>query len=290
MTAPDIPDSTDPAETVADFERRARCFETPCGDGVMVWRVWGSGPPVVLGHGSHGSWAHWIRNIDALAAEYTVWVPDFPGCGDSAMPPRADNTGISDVVAEGLRMLFPPEELPIDVVAFSYGALLMAYVAFLHPGIVRRLVVVGPGGLNTPRGPIRMRRLRGLEGEERRTAHRDNLLSLMLHNSDSADDLALYIHEINGARGRFNPAGLVLPDKMLELLPALTMQFDAIWGEFDRPHPDPALHERILREIQPDIEFRVIPGAGHWSMYERPDAFNRAALDILRQPLRPPLA
>ena len=77
-----------PADIVAAFEERSRRFETPCGEGRIVWRVWGSGPPLLLTHGGGGSWLHWIRNIDALAQERTVWAVDLPGYGDSAMPPR----------------------------------------------------------------------------------------------------------------------------------------------------------------------------------------------------------
>ena len=41
-------------------------LETPCGNGKMVWRHWGKGPPLVLLHGGFGSWTHWIRNIEAF--------------------------------------------------------------------------------------------------------------------------------------------------------------------------------------------------------------------------------
>ena len=54
----------------------------------MVWRVWGSGEPLVLFHGGSGSWTHWIRNIPELSRHYELWVPDIPGLGDSAMPPQ----------------------------------------------------------------------------------------------------------------------------------------------------------------------------------------------------------
>ena len=48
----------------------------------MVWRVWGSGEPLVLFHGGSGSWTHWIRNIPELSRHYELWVPDIPGLGE----------------------------------------------------------------------------------------------------------------------------------------------------------------------------------------------------------------
>ena len=269
-----------PAEILADFERRAQRFETPCGDGAMVWRAWGSGPPLLVIHGAHGAWSHWVRNIDALAASRTVWAIDLPGNGDSAMPTREDFAAISEAIGDGLRALVG-HELPIDVAGFSFGGVAAGYLAFHQPDVVRRLILIGTGGLGTPGGAIQLQRLRGLEGEERRAAQRANLLGLMLHHPDSVDELALHLQAANGPRGRLNPRSLVLPDRLLEVLPRLTVRVDAIWGEHDRPHPDPALQEAVMRRSHPDMEFHVIPGAGHWVMYERPQAFNRVLLDLL---------
>ena len=41
-------------------------------------------------------------------------------------------------------------------------------------------------------------------------------------------------------------------------------------------------HRRILATVEPDLDFRVIPGAGHWIPLEAPDAVNAALLDMLR--------
>ena len=286
MPNPSSPTSgSDPAATFAAFEARARRFETPCGEGTLVWRSWGRGPPALLAHGSHGAWSHWIRNIEALADVRTLWVPDLPGYGDSALPPSQDHAAIASVLASGLRRLIP-SELPLDLIGFSFGGVVGAYFAAFHPELVRRLILVGTGGLDTPMGHVEMRRVRALEGGERRAAHRANLLALMLHHPRSVDELALHIHETNGVRARLNPTPLVLPDKLLDALPQLTVQIDAIWGEFDRPHPDPPIQEAVLRRFQPELDFRVIPGAGHWAMYERPEEFNRTLIDLLGRPLR----
>src|SRR6476620_4760307 len=76
----------DPAAIVDALARTAREVRTPCGDGSMVWRVWGAGEPLVLFHGGSGSWTHWIRNIPELSRHYQLWLADIPGLGDSTMP------------------------------------------------------------------------------------------------------------------------------------------------------------------------------------------------------------
>jgi len=200
--------------------------------------------------------------------------------------PTEDHATISAVIAIGLRQLTESEGPP-DVVGFSLGGVIAAHVAVRYPELVRRLIIVGSGGLNTPIGSITLRRVRGLEGEERRAVNRENLLALMLHDPAGVDDLALHLHAINGARARLDPVHLVLPDKLLAALPQLSVQVDAVWGEYDRPHPNPAIQEAALRRYQPKLEFRIISGAGHWAMYEKPTEFNRTVLSLLGSELRP---
>lgn len=280
MTATEIPPAGDPTAFVEAFERRARRFETPCGDGAMVWRSWGSGPPLLLLHGSHGSWLHFIRNIDALAAGHTLWVPDLPGYGESAMPPRIDHATIVAVLASGMRQLIA-EALPTDVVGFSYGGLIGAYLAALEPSLVRRLVLVDTGGIDTPMGHLSLQRFRKLSGEARRAALRNNLLALMIHQPAKVDALALHLQETDSLRARMNPTDLVLPDKLIPVLPMIAAPLGVIWGEFDQPHPAPDVQETVLRQYRPNLDFRVIADAGHWVMYEQPEAFNRTVEALL---------
>jgi len=283
MTATIQPLDSNPAAVIAELDGRARRFETPCGEGVMVWRSWGSGPPLVLFHGSHGSWLHWARNIDALAADRTLWVADMPGYGESAMPPGQDHASYSAVLAEGLRGLVAPE-LPLEIVGFSFGGVVGAYFSALHPGLVRRLVLVDTGGLDTPMGHLVLQRFRKLEGEERRAALRANLLALMIHDPARVDDLALYIQEFDSLRARMNPTALVLPDRLIEALPKIDAQLSAIWGGHDQPHPVPEAQEEVLRRHRPEIAFRTIPDAGHWVMYEQPAMFNQTVQELLARP------
>lgn len=285
MDTSSVPPGDDPAALVAGLENRAQRVRTPCGEGELVWRCWGSGPPVVLLHGAHGSWTHWIRNIDALASRHSVWAVDLPGYGESAALPEASHESIARVLSTGIRRVMGENAAP-DMVGFSFGGVAAAWLSVFYPALVRRLILVDTGGLDTPKGAVDLRRVRGLQGREREAAHRHNLLNLMLHHADSVDPLALYLQEVNGMRGRLNPSRLVLPDKLLEALKRTSCQVDAIWGEWDLPHPDPGVQEEALARYRPDLDFRVIAGAGHWAMYECPDAFNRELIELLETPLR----
>ena len=108
-----------PAAAIARIERAVTRRTTPCGDGDIVWRQWGAGPPLVLLHGGHGSWLHWIRNIPALADHFTVVAPDMPGLGDSALPIEPPTPeGLAAIIAAGLERILPPSA-NYDLAGFS---------------------------------------------------------------------------------------------------------------------------------------------------------------------------
>jgi pimeloyl-ACP methyl ester carboxylesterase len=271
--------SVDAVQKLDGFATR---LETPCGSGSMVWRKWGEGPPLVLLHGGHGAWTHWIRNIPYYAASYTVWAPDLPGHGESATPERTDSGDtIAEVIATGLRMLLA-DEAPLDVVGFSLGAVLATYLAAVAPELVRRLILVDPGGLGTPLGDVRMASFRGLtEPAEITAAHRQNLLTVMIRHPETIDALALHVQATNVALCRINPRPIVMPDLLLKALVRTETPVDAIWGELDNPHPDPEHQRAALARYRPHLRFRVVEDAGHWNMYERPEGFHRALDDLL---------
>ena len=285
-----IPDPRDEAAAalVAGVEARGRRVDTPCGDGTMAWRVWGEGagdaPPVVLAHGAQGAWSHWLRNVDVLARRGPVLAFDLPGQGDSALPETPDHAGISAAIARGLREILGPGR-PADFVGFSMGGVALAHCAALQPDVARRLIIVGCGGLGTPHGHIDIERVSGLRGEERRARIKANLLGLMLAHAETVDDVAMHLLVANGRKARLVDPGLVVPDRLIQVLPDIPVPVDAIWGELDRPHPDPAVQAAAIRSVRPEADFRVIAGAGHWAIYERADAFNAVLVEMLERPL-----
>jgi 2-hydroxy-6-oxonona-2,4-dienedioate hydrolase len=120
---------TDHFDVVERLEARAIRHETPCGAGSMAWRQWGSGPPLVLLHGSQGAWIHWIRNIEALAQQFTVLALDLPGHGDSAALEEMSHDRLSATIAAGLEHIRGADGLPVRMAGFSLGGVIGAHCA-----------------------------------------------------------------------------------------------------------------------------------------------------------------
>ena len=254
----------------------AQRVETPCGDGHMVWHVWGNGPPLALLHGGYGSWTHWIRNIIPLSLSFTVAAPDLPGLGESSTPPEPHTAeGLASIVVEGLELVFP-EFVGLHIAGFSFGGVLGGHVAAQLGDRVRTFTIVGSNGLGLVRQPTALRRLpeNVLETEALAVA-RHNLAALMIADPAKIDELAVYIQAQNAPRGRVKSRRFSRADTLARALPLIKARIDGIWGERDAtayPHLDD--RARALRNVEPGARFEVIPGAGHWVQYEAADKFN----------------
>ena len=272
-----------PAANVAGLERAAERIETPCGEGHVVWRRWGAGLPLLLLHGGHGAWTHWIRNIPSFARTRCVAAPDMPGYGDSALPPDPrDPASLAQALARGLDEVFPGDD-PIAIVGFSFGGIIAGHLARQRPDRARRLVLIGAGGLGLPRPALPLlKSWRRVESEaERVEAHRANLQILMLHDPASIDPLALHLQAQNTARTHIDSPAISKTDTLHRCLHDLRIPLAGIWGEADATTGEFLDTRReLLRSFDRDAEFAVIPGAGHWAQYEAPAAFN-AALDTI---------
>jgi pimeloyl-ACP methyl ester carboxylesterase len=280
-TAP-IADTETAQAALKHLDRTAQHRETPCGEGTMVWRVWGSGPAVLLVHGGAGSWRHWVRNLATLSRGHTVIAPDLPGLGDSARAPDPISAeSVAAIVGQGLDGVLG-SQAAIHVAGFSYGGVIAGLVAANAAGRVRSLTLIGTGGLGPPNRSVELVRVRDKTGAERLAAHRDNLLRMMLADPASVDALALEIQEQNSKRARLNSGFMWMSRVLHEALPRIRGHVHAFWGEHemaDRAMLDVRIG--LLRQARPDVAIEIIPHAGHWVSYEAAERFNAALLRIL---------
>ena len=249
----------------------------------MVWRVWGDGAPLLLLHGGHGSWTHWLRTIPFFAASRMVIAPDMPGYGDSDELPRPhDIERLAEIVEAGLDGIL--QERTYGIAGFSFGAVVGGLVARHRPERIGRFVLVGAGGLGLPAPPrpplVKWRRLP--EREARNEAHRRNLQALMIHDSRAIDDAAVRLQAANAERARVRSVDLIQPGMLARNLRGLPIRLAGIWGEQDATALG-LLDQRqaLLRELDPAAAFATVPGAGHWVQYEAADVFNVILEDML---------
>jgi pimeloyl-ACP methyl ester carboxylesterase len=275
---------TDPAAIVADVEGRAEIRRTPCGAGSMVWRIWGRGPPLALLHGGYGSWTHWIRNVEPLAKQHRVLVPDLPGLGESDLPSEPDQAQSSaEAVAAGLLSLIAADETA-DIAGFSYGGLIGGLTAKRLGARARSLVLVGSGGLGVRRGaPIELITWRDLPDDAtKRTAHTENLAILMIADRKNIDELAVHLQVNNATRARLRSRALSRIPALPTAIPRMRARLHGIWGERDVTAEGVLDRIRgLLRSLQPGASFTVIPRAGHWVQYEAAGEFNLALSTLL---------
>lgn len=254
--------------------------------GDIVWRIAGEGPTLVLLHGGAGSWTHWMRNIDDLSHSFRLLVPDMPGFGesDATVPPHDVNV-IAAAILEGLNAL-AGSTASFFLAGFSFGGLIAGRVAAKSGKRVRRLVLVGPGGLGlTSSLSLQLRSWRGLaDADERDDCHRHNLRVLMFASGTEIDAAAVRVQAQNAERARLDSRPISRRPILRETLAELRIPLAAIWGAEDAiVQADLQARIEILRGFDPNCPVEIIPEAGHWVAYERPAEFNAALKTVLNQ-------
>ena len=276
----------DPRTILDRIQQQATRYETPCGDGKMIWHLWDqsgdTAPVVVLCHGGAGSWRHWIRTIPALVPTYRVLVPDLPGLGESDFPPDGDDAfAIATIVADGADLIIGPET-SYDVAGFSFGATMAACVGVLRGTRVRSVTIIGSSGVGALGSAVNLEKVRHLEGQERRDTHRTNLNRLMIADPAKIDELAIAIQDWNTVRSRLRTPAMSRSGVIMRAIDQLQSPLNGMWGELDAPaNPKGPERVAILRAHRPEADIRLIPKTGHWAAYEAADTVNAILLEML---------
>jgi pimeloyl-ACP methyl ester carboxylesterase len=275
---------------IARVEQRGSVHDAVHGGVRVRWRRFGDAdaphapPPLVLLHGGHGSWMHWIRNVEALSADRVLWVPDMPGFHDSDVPrPLAAGDAPLDPLLDALGGSLDAligAGTTIDLGGFSFGGLTAAKFC-ARRGNVRRLALLGSGGHGTLRRmTVEMINWRAAPDRAAEVAAlRHNLAALMLHDPAAIDALAFAVHDISCHGTRLRSKEISLAGGLQPALAAHAGPQLLVWGAFDVT-ADPRAVVAQLTEGQPQRQGVVVDGAGHWVQYERAAATNRLLRDF----------
>lgn len=269
----------------------ATVLQYPLGVGEMLTRVLevrGSGTPCLLLHGAGARADRWRSSLEVLGARGIHGVAlDLPGHGFASKGPAIEMTvpAFANFVAGALNELDVTDAV---LVGTSLGAHVMARLALDHPGLARRLVLVGPTGL-LPLGQ-QMRsaiaanlRKRDLEGIRRKLArvvsdgrtvdeswvHEE----FAINNSPGADEsfkrLASYVEtrlDDDGFAAALKTVGCGCPIMV-------------VWGEDDTVVPI-GTREQVVASCGP-AEVALVPNAGHLPYAENTEEFWKSVLPFI---------
>jgi 4,5:9,10-diseco-3-hydroxy-5,9,17-trioxoandrosta-1(10),2-diene-4-oate hydrolase len=261
----------------------------------------GSGPAVVMLHGGGpgaSGVSNYGRNIDALAQQFRVVVPDMPGYGRSAK--GVDQADPFGYLADMIRGLL--DELGIataHLIGNSYGGAAALRLALDTPHRVDRLVLMGPGGIGTTRaaptaGLKSLLSYYGGDGPSRDKLETFIRSYLVYDGASVPDDLidvrytASLDPEVVADPPLRRPSGPMAlrtlwrmdltRDSRLKRLQTPTL---VLWGRDDkvnRPAGGP-----MLVNLMPNAELVMTSRTGHWMQWERADLFNRIVADFLSE-------
>jgi len=260
------------------------------------YRMEGEGPAILLIHGIAGSSTAWRDVVPALAQQYTVIAPDLIGHGQSAKPVGDYSLG---AYASGMRDLLRVLGVPrATVVGQSFGGGVALQLAYQHPELCERLVLVDSGGLG--REVSWLLRFMTLPGSEYLmpvlfpsiVRERGNEISRVLYKYGIATarlgemwrSYASLTESTNRQsfirtiRSVIDPGGQTV-SAMDRLYLAEEIPTLIIWGDCDTIIP--VSHAYAAHEAIPGSRLEIIEGSGHFPHVEAPDRFLRVLLDFL---------
>ncbi len=273
------------------------------GDYSIPYAVMGTGQPLLLIHGFGASIGHWRNNIPTLAAQgYQVFAIDLLGFGGADKPPLDYSL---ELWQEQLYDFCQTQiQRPTIFVGNSIGGLLSLIMASQHPELTAGTVVINcAGGLN--HRPDELNPVLGfvmgtfaklvsskLTGNfifnriRSKSRIRSTLKQVYVNPEAITDELVDILYEPScdpGAQAVFASVLSAPPgEKPSELLPRLKSPLLILWGENDpwTPIQGAGIYQQSAAEND-QVEFHVIPNAGHCPHDEKPDEVNQLIINWL---------
>jgi 2-hydroxy-6-oxonona-2,4-dienedioate hydrolase len=256
----------------------------------------GSGPALLLLHGTGGHLEAYQKNITELSKHFTVVVPDMIGHGYTGRP--AVNYTLDDYADHLFALL---DDLGIGAAFLSgesIGGCIAAWMALRSP-VRARALVLNTGILERP-DAAGLKQLDDLERRTRKLADnltldavRQRMEWLVLDPAQMTDEMISIRHDIYAQPGMLDDVVRIL-HAVLEMnrgeycggdyinaarLPEISCPTLVLWTDHNPGKP----YERVKPAIDsiPGVTARVIATAAHWPQFEQPDEVNRYMTEFL---------
>ncbi len=251
-----------------------------------IYRIAGSGPPVVLIHGMVNSSRHWEQVALRLAERHTVIAPDLLGHGDSGTPRGDYSLGAHAAVVRDVLSAIGVERA--SIVGHSLGGGVAMQFFWQFPQSTERLVLVSSGGLGQEVSPLlRSMAVPGIGFAVAAAAH-PNVVRAIGAAGPQGEVVARALRPLSapGARRAFLETLRAVIDVrgqrvsaadrlyLLDALPTLI-----VWGE--RDNTIPIEHGLAAHRAIPSSRFETLPRAAHFPHIEDPEGLAGVLGDFL---------
>ncbi len=237
--------------TIADIQ----IAETILGDGI----------PIVMLHG----WGANIQLMLPLAQRlaplgYRIYIPDFPGFGQSQNPPTA--WGVSDYTNFILKFLDYHRLEKVYIFSHSFGGRISLVLGAEHPKRILKMVLADSAGvrpISSTQGQLRLKTYRFVLNSLNRIgmgAQASQLRDWYSERYGSADYKA--------AHGVMRETFVkVVNEDLLPYAARIRSSTLLLWG--DQDEDTPLWQGQLLEKTIPDAGLVTFEGVGHYSYLER---------------------
>jgi pimeloyl-ACP methyl ester carboxylesterase len=259
----------------------------------------GSGPVVLFVHGLLGSHRNWAHLVDRLDDAHRVIVPDLFGHGASAKPVGDYSLGAHAATLRDLIDRLDIEQ--VTLVGHSLGGGISMEFCYLFPERVKRLVLVGTGGLGREvNALLRSATLPGAElvlqvvasswliggvGTVGRALAKVGWrpgadLEAIWDGFTSLGDADSRRAFLATTRAVIDPGGQTISARAFlpELIDIPTL---VVWGTRDPMIP--AWHATLAHTAIPGCRVELFEGAGHFPHLDEPDRFAEVVREFITQ-------
>jgi pimeloyl-ACP methyl ester carboxylesterase len=235
----------------------------PVNDIQMYYEIHGDGTPLILLHGGLGNTGDWKNQFPAFSGQYKVITLDSRGCGRSTFSkqPLSYSLMASDVIALmdylGIKQA--------HILGWSDGGIIALDLAINHPD---RLIKVIAYGANY-----------NLSGARTSLGESDKFGSRMSQASQDYQKLSLNPEKWDALVSDTFKMWSSEPNYTAEQLGSITVPILILDGDNDGAVYTE--HTKEMARLIPGAKLTLIPGTGHFALWEKSEEFNKIILEFL---------